>query len=187
MTTRSFSQHHRRRQHCHRCQRLSNTIGSNNTANGSLRSITTQARQRNTATGLCAHLERHWRQQHGHRFQALVDNTTGAARTRPSVGPRSVTIQSAVVTSRCVSAGHFTTGNSNIDIGNGGRWGVQNDPHRVRNQPIGTHLSRHQWRTGSNRYTSYRRRQRSSRHDHILCAFQGRDQANGQMSEAIRA
>jgi Chaperone of endosialidase len=100
---------------------FSNTIGSFNTANGFAALNHNTSGNDNTATGFYAlTLNSTGGNNTATGFQALVDNTTGSENT--AIGWAALgnnTIGSGNI-ALGISAGHFTTGDSNIVIGNGG-------------------------------------------------------------------
>jgi hypothetical protein len=81
-----------------------NTSGNDNTATGNDALTLNSTGGNNTATG----------------FQALVNNTTGSENTAIGWAALGNNTTGSGNIALGVSAGHFTNGNSNIDIGNGG-------------------------------------------------------------------
>jgi hypothetical protein len=100
---------------------FSNTIGSFNTANGFAALNHNTSGNDNTATGLFAlTLNDTGSNNTATGFQALVDNTTGSENTAIGWGALGNNTTGSGNIALGVSAGHFTKGNNNIVIGNGG-------------------------------------------------------------------
>jgi len=100
---------------------FSNTIGSFNTANGFAALNHNTSGNDNTATGFYAlTLNSTGGNNTANGFQALVDNTTGSENTAIGWAALGNNTTGSGNIALGVSAGHFTTGDSNIVIGNGG-------------------------------------------------------------------
>src|SRR5438128_232602 len=173
---------------------FSNTTGGSNTANGSNALYSNTTGYNNTAVGVDALLfNTIGIANTGIGAVALQSNTTGSdnvaigdglasnttGSTNTAIGVSALgnnTIGSSNIAVGFFAAGNLTTGNNNIDIGNPG---VAGESRTIRIGTRQTHratfIAGISGGNRSNRCSSYCRWQWSSRHDHILCAFQGSD------------